>query len=200
MAELDAHQSITEQRETSMNPQREKIRRFSRILHILFKIAFVLLIIIASLGAVGMIWALLGFQNNIWTIAGLHFSAPLLFKLGGAEVYLPIGLDSGPDFQTWDPTGSVGGALAASGLNTWIGIVLITIGVGFALPLLKRLASDGSPFQHEVVRTLRNLAIALVVIGFMAGPVARLGAGIVGVMYFIFKYGALLQQESDTTL
>jgi hypothetical protein len=62
------------------------------------------------------------------------------------------------------------------------------------------LRDDGSPFREDIVRALKRLAIALLVIGALSGVIPLLAAGVVWVLCLIFSYGSALQSESDTTL
>jgi len=162
-----------------MENQKEKIMRFSKIVHILLKIAFIALIVVGASEAFSWLWSILKLHTEVLTIAGVETELPLLFKLGDFRVYLPIMWTDGFDF-----------------LQT----IFTIVGLGFAKTVFKRLREDGTPFRDDVVLSLKKLAIALLCMGAVSGVIPFLAAGIVWVLCLIFDYGHTLQNDHDTTL
>ena len=92
-----------------------------------------------------------------------------------------------------------GSTIGAVNLNL-VGVILTLIAIRFAKKVFMLLRENGSPFREDVVKSLKKLAIFLLILGGVSGVVTFLAAGIVGVFCLIFDYGRMLQNESDTTL
>jgi hypothetical protein len=94
--------------------------------------------------------------------------------------------------------------MGSLGIEFWLQCLLEAVVTSVAAASAKRvfnlLRSDGNPFRENVVRSLRRLTVALLVVGAFTGVVGFIGAAIVWVLHLIFDYGAALQHESDTTL
>jgi hypothetical protein len=163
-----------------MEQQQEKIRRFSKIVHILLNVTFVL-------GIVSIIIAALS----------LLLKTPYIFKLGNTQVVVP-------DFVLFlDKINTVWGAAQDSGSSALANLaqeIVLVIVLGFTRAVFRLLRDNGTPFRTDVAKALKNLAIALIVFGVFSGLAGWISAAIVGVLYMIFNYGCALQQESDTTL
>lgn len=102
-----------------------------------------------------------------------------------------------------------------------ISLIMTIVTISFAQSLCKEFRDCTSPFDEKVIKKMQNLAISLIpwtiissvinstVDSFMKGGLQlsfTLDLGvvlvvlIVFVLVYIFKYGAVLQQESDETL
>lgn len=102
-----------------------------------------------------------------------------------------------------------------------ISLIMTIVTISFAQSLCKEFRDCTSPFDSKVIKKMQNLAISLIpwtiissvinstVDSFMKGGIQlsfTLDLGvvlvvlIVFVLVYIFKYGAVLQQESDETL
>ena len=176
-----------------MEKHKEKIRKFSEVIHILLQIAFIALIIAGAMEAFAWIWSLLQLNTEVISIAGVEKEVPLLFKIGNFRVLLPV---------MWDLDYSLLSNRYSSAVtfsNVALTVVSIVV-VGFAKEVFKLLRENGSPFRDDVVASLKKLAIALLVVGVASGVIPFLAAGVVWVFCLIFDYGRALQYESDTTL
>ncbi|MGI6004859.1 MAG: hypothetical protein ACOX88_05540 [Christensenellales bacterium] len=176
-----------------MDKQADKIMRFSRIIHILLKIAFIMLIVVGALQAFSLLWSFLDLNTEVLKIAGVEAEYPLLFKWGEIKVYLPMAWESGFDFLGVR-------SVSAANLSGLLLTIFTIIGLGFAKVVFKLLRENGSPFRDDVIRSLRKLSIALLFMGVVSGFVPFIAAGVVWVLCMIFDYGRMLQNESDTTL
>ena len=102
-----------------------------------------------------------------------------------------------------------------------LGLVMTIVTISFVQTLCKEFRDCATPFDNKVIKKMQNLAISLIpwtvitsiidssVDSFMQGGlqlsfnidlVAALAVLIVFVLVSIFKYGAMLQKESDETL
>jgi len=162
-----------------MEKQKERISKFSKVVHILLKVVFV----------VAIVWCV--FEALTWVVN--RYNLPYLFQFGNVNVVLPVVFTDEAALE----------ALSGLRIITLVDIfrdVMTIIVLGFAKGVFRLLRSDGSPFRSEVVRKLRNLAIVLLCLGLVTGLTGIIAAGIVLVLSFVFDYGCSLQQESDTTL
>jgi hypothetical protein len=166
----------------SLNSQQEKIRKFSKAVHILLSIAFVAAIAVVAF--------------ELFVRIGVAAGWPYLVKAGGAQIPMPAfiadsailgfpidSLDSAPIF--------VADAVQAAA-------TLIVL--AFTKSAFRLLRDNGTPFRDDVAKALRNLAIALAILGVATGLAGLIAAAAVGVLSMIFDYGRALQRESDTTL
>ena len=176
-----------------MEKQMESIMRFSKVIYILLKILFIVLIVVGALQALSWFWSLLGLHTEILSIAGVDMEAPLLFKLGDVKVFLPIMWESDFDF--------IGvRSIPIIGFDDFLLTIFTIVGLGFAMSVFKLLCENGSPFRVDVVKSLKKLAIAMLCMGVVSGVIPFLAAGVIWVLCLIFGYGCTLQNESDTTL
>lgn len=176
-----------------MKNQLDKIMKFSNVVYVLLSITFVMLIVVGALQMFTFFWNLLDLKTEVLTIAGIEAEYPLLFKIGSVKVYLPMAWESSFDFLG-----------VRSVLMTNFSDVLLTIftivGLGFAKVVFSLLRKTGSPFREDVIKALKRLSIALLLMGVVSGLVPFVAAGVVWVLCMIFDYGLTLQAESDTTL
>jgi hypothetical protein len=175
-----------------MEIHKEKIMRFSRVVHILLKITFIVCIVAGAFEALAWLWPSLGSNAEAVSAAGVAIEAPLLFKSGDVSIYLPMIWESGFDLSI-NPAPLID-------FRDLLLTVLTLVGLRYALSVFKLLREDGSPFRENIVKALKKLAIALLVIGALSGVIPLLAAGVVWVLCLIFSYGSALQHESDTTL
>jgi len=173
--------------------QTEKIKRFSKVTHILLKIAFIALIVVGAFQVYSLLWSFLDLNTEVLTIAEVKAEYPLLFKLGETEVYLPMAWETGFDFLGVR-------SVASANLSGLLLTVFTIIGLGFAMVVFKVVKESGSPFRDDVIKSLKKLSIALILMGAVSGFVPFVAAGVVWVLCLIFEYGRILQNESDTTL
>jgi len=177
-----------------MEKQAEKIKRFSKVICVLLIIVTIVLIILAAAELLAWIWTAHNLGTEMVTINGVQMNMPLLFKVGNTRVFLPIAWGSSYDFL------GASGLIPAVGLNGFLGTIFTLVGLRFVRKVFKLLRENGSPFRDDVVKSLKVLAIVLLVVGCFSGLVAFLAAGVVWVLCLIFDYGRSLQNESDTTL
>lgn len=173
--------------------QTEKIRRFSKVVYTLLQVAFIALIVVGALQAISMLWSFFGLRTEALTIAGNEAEYPLLFKLGGTKIYLPVAWTWGFDFLGTH-------SIASTNLSGLLLTIFTIVGLGFASAVFKLLKENASPFRDDVTGSLKKLAIALLFMGAVSGFVPLVAAGVVWVLCLIFDYGRILQNESDTTL
>ena len=165
-----------------MEKQKEKIKKFSKIVYILLRVMFVVLIVVFAL------------ELTAWILTMAEVEP--IFKLGNTTVYLPViveqnALGNIPFIREWAPVNL---------LEEFLRTLFTIIAIRFALRLFKQLKEDGSPFRESVVKELKKLAIVLLIIGSVTGAISFIAAGIAWVLYLVFDYGCALQNESDTTL
>ena len=178
---------------TKMEKQKVRIMRFSRVIFILLKIAFIALIVVGVMEALAWFWTVLKLHTEVVSIGGVNMEMPLLFKVGNLTVTLPIAWEAGFDYLGTRAVQSIG-------FDDLLQTILTLVGISFAKQVFMLLMKDGSPFREEVVRSLKRLAIALIVVGVVSGVIPFLAAGIAWVLCLIFDYGRALQNESDTIL
>ena len=167
--------------------------RFSKVIHILMKTAFIALIVVGAMETLSWLWSVLKLHTEAVTVAGIERELPLLFKVGNSKVFLPAVWENGSGF--WGIR-----AIPAIGFGEYLQTVLTIIGLGFAKAVFKLLRENGTPFREDVVISLKKLAVALLCVGAVSGVISFLAAGIVWVLCLVFEYGRALQNESDTTL
>jgi len=180
-----------------MEMQTEKIKRFSRIICILLTIAYIALIVVAIMQLLAWILTTANLHTELVTIDGVEMEAPVLFKIGETNVVMPVVWESGYDISG---VPLLQGFASTIGISDFLATVFSLIGIRFAKKVFVLLRENGSPFRKDVVKSLKKLAIVLLVVGFVSGVISFLAAGIVWVLYLIFDYGRMLQDESDTTL
>jgi hypothetical protein len=145
-----------------------------------------------AIEALVWLWPSISSNTEAVSIAGADIEAPILFESGDFKVYLPMIWESGFDL-----------GMSPASLIDFTDLLLTVctiVGLRYALSVFKILREDGSPFREDIVKALKKLAIALLVIGALSGVIPLLAAGIVWVLCLIFSYGTALQHESDTTL
>ena len=174
--------------------QKEKIMRFSRIVYVLLRVAMIILIVVAVVELISWIWAGFGFETGTVTVGGTTMEAPLVGKLGNTSVYLPVAWNSGVDVL------GLGGFFSSVTFGDFLGTVFTIVGLRVARSVFKLLKENGSPFRDDVIKSMKKLAIVLLVVGFVSGFISFIAAGIVWVFCLVFDYGRTLQNESDTTL
>jgi len=177
-----------------MEAQKEKIMRFSRIIYILLKVVMIVLIVAAALIAASWIVTGAGLPTETVTIGGADMQAPVLFKLGDTRVILPVAWQSGAEYF------GIKGLLPAGSIEDFLGIIFTIVGLRFAMRVFRLLKENGSPFRDDVIKSMKRLAIVLLVVGFVSGLISFIAAGIIWIFCLIFDYGRMLQNESDTTL
>lgn len=182
-----------------MEKQREKITQFSKVIYVLLRISYIVFICVGALYICSWLISLANMNTEIVTINGIEREVPILFKLGNTRVFLPVMWESGFDFQArFAP--SVINSISAPNFGDLLLVIFTVIGLGYAKVVFKLLRDNGSPFREDVVKALKKLAIALLLIGVVSGIIPFLAAGVVWVLCLIFDYGRLLQNESDSTL
>lgn len=182
-----------------MEKQKIKIMRFSKVIYIFLKIAYVVLIAVGISYIFAWLLSIANLNTEIITVGGVEREVPILFKLGETRVFLPVIWKSGFDLQAnFELFGKR--SIPVVGLGDIVLVIFTIIGIGYAKIVFKLLRENGSPFRDDVVKALKKLAVALLLVGAVSGAIPFLAAGIVWVLCLIFDYGCLLQNESDTTL
>ena len=176
-----------------MEKQKEKIMKFSKVIFILLKIAYIMFIVAGVFGAAAFLWSVMKINTEIINIAGVEMELPLLFKLGNFKVFWPVMWKRGFDLPGIS-------FVSEFGAGNLIQIIITIFGIRRTADVFKLLRENGSPFRSDVAVSLKRLTIALIVMGVVSGAVPFLAAGITWVLYLIFDYGRALQNESDTTL
>lgn len=176
-----------------MEKQKEKIMRFSKVVHTLLSVVFILLIIAGALLAIAGIWQIANLNTTTMIIAGNEVEVPLLFRVGSVDVLLPITWETDYNFAFSE-------FIPVISPNDFWQTILSIVAIGFAKIVFRLLREDGSPFCEGIVKSLKRMAIALLIMGVVSGLTAVLAAGVVWVLCLIFDYGCSLQNESDTTL
>ncbi|MDO4799360.1 MAG: hypothetical protein Q4A52_02450 [Bacillota bacterium] len=166
-----------------MKHQKEKIERFSKAVHIVIKIAFVVCVVAAVIQI--MSWAV-----YTWDL-------PYFLEIGGTRVMLPVILNHEITIGNWNTI--IPNFLQANLLGIIQTTVLLII-LSFTEKVFVLLKNDGTPFREPVVKALKKTAIALLVLGCVTGLIGLIAAGVVYVLSLVFDYGCTLQNESDTTL
>ena len=181
-----------------MEKQKEKIMRFSKVIHILLNISIIILIVIGALSLIA--WFVNGsnLPTQIMSIDGVDMEVPVLFKLGNTTVSLPIVWKS--DFDYNGILRLIPGIGIKVGISDLIGIAFTIVALRYAKKVFKQLRENNSPFREDTVKALKGLTIVLLITGVVSGAVPFLAAGIVWVICLVFDYGCTLQNESDTTL
>ena len=180
-----------------MEKQTEKIKRFSKAVCIFLTITYIALIVVGAMELFAWIWSTANLNTEIVMVNGVETEAPLLFKLGAHRIFLPLIWKSGFDFTGFPP---IRGFISSVGIGDFLSTILTLFAVRLTKRIFKLLRENGSPFRGDIVKSLRKLAIFLLLMGGVSGAVPFLAAGIVWVFLLIFDYGRMLQNESDTTL
>ncbi|MCL1859838.1 MAG: hypothetical protein FWF92_11480 [Oscillospiraceae bacterium] len=166
-----------------MGNQTEKIKKFSKVVYILLKIAFVVFIVIGALEFAAWILALAE-APTIFQLGDITVKLPTVELFGGTPASIPIIREWYPEFMLEE-------------ILRTIGVVIALI---YAKNIFRILKENGSPFRKNIVKEFKRLAIALLAVGAFTGAIGFIAAGIVWVLCLIFDYGCALQAESDTTL
>ena len=177
-----------------MEEQKAKIKRFSKVIHIVLNVLIIIFIVVAAMQLVAWIWSVMQLNTEMVVINGKEMEAPLLFKLGDTRVLLPVMWESEFDFS------AISGYFPATNFGGFLQTVFMIVGFRFVRKVFILLREDGSPFREEVVKALRKLAIVMLIVGLVSGLIPFLVAGVVWVLSMVFEYGRMLQNESDTTL
>jgi hypothetical protein len=180
-----------------MEKQTEKIKRFSKVICILLTITYIALIVVGVIELFAWIWSTANINTEIVTIDGVEMELPLLFKLGEHRVFWPVIWKSGFDFTGLSV---IQGFASTVGIGDFLSTIFTLIAIRLSRRVFLLLRENGSPFRDDIVKSLRKLAIFLLLMGGISGAVPFLAAGIVWVFCLIFDYGRMLQNESDTTL
>jgi hypothetical protein len=181
-----------------MEKQKEKIKRFSKVICIFINIAIVILIVTGVF--LLFAWLISGndLPTEIVTVNGVEMEVPYLFKLGNTKIFMPIIWKSGFEFS------NIGALIPGTGNTVGFADVLAIIFTLIVLYCTKRvfklLRDSGSPFNEDIIKALKRLTIVLLITGGLTGIIPFLTAGIVWVLSLIFDYGRSLQIESDTML
>jgi len=181
-------ESSNERQVTKMETYTTRISRFSGIMYLLAQIVFWAMLALSAFLLLGYILAIAEPYTNTTSLLGAAITLPEGHQISGTSVVLP-----GFDFSGFGLNFTVNTA-------TIVAFVLTLIPLAAARRLFGTLRIDGNPFRPEVVRLIKRLAIALVIVGVAGGIIGFIGAAIVAVLYLIFDYGTALQLESETTL
>jgi len=154
----------------------EKIRRFSKVVFVLMKIAFVAYIVFGGFQVVTL--ALFPIKGAV-----LEGGIPLL-HWRGTTVLVPM--------LPYATIAEAAQALAQT--------IFTVIALGFGARVFRALRDAATPFCLEVTAGLKKTAVALLFAGLATGAAGFLAAGIAWMLYLVFGYGCALQNESDTTL
>jgi len=165
-----------------MEKQTEKIKKFSKVVYVLLRIAFIVLIVVFAL------------ELTAWMLTMAEIQP--IFKLGNTTVYLPVFVNE----ETFEAIPFVREWFPINLLEEFLRTLFTIIAIRFAMKLFKQLKENGSPFRNEIVKELKKLAIVLLIVGCATGMIGFIASGIVWILYLIFDYGCVLQNESDTTL
>ena len=155
----------------------ERIRKFSEAAYTALQIVFVALIVTGAL------------EVFAWLVEIGRI--PLQIQLGKVTVIMPSFVTEGI---------TINGSTFTFGLIEVVRTAMTAIIVYMAKRLFNELRVDGSPFRVGIVKGLKALSIALLFAGVVTGLNGFLLAGVVWLLYMIFDYGCVLQNESDTTL
>ena len=166
-----------------MEKQTEKIKKFSKVIYILLRIAFIVFIVVGAFEIFAWILTLTE-APTIFQLGNTTIKLPTMELFGGAPVSIPVIREWYPEFMLEEILRTVG----------------VIIALAYAKNIFKILKNDGLPFRKDVVKEFKRLAVALLVVGAFTGAVGFIAAGIVWVLCLIFDYGCALQAESDTTL
>ena len=173
-----------------------KIKKFSKVIYVLLQIAFIFCIVGGAFGILLICWRVFELPMETILVNGRLMETPVLFKLGNVTVSLPLLLSENNSISLFNWQEHI----VKYGFSDVISIIVFIVALAYGKRIFKMLREDGSPFRDEVVKGLKNMAVALLVTGILTGLTGVLSAGIVWVISLIFEYGCALQKESDTTL
>jgi len=169
-----------------MEKYTNRIKKFSRAVHILMQITFWALTALFAVFALAYILKLAGVSAGDYLTAKITLHEGKQFE--NVNIVMP-----GFDFNGYGMNFNV---TTASILE----YAVTLIALAFAKRVFKTLRGDGNPFCAEVVSGFKRLAAALLAVGVFGGVIGFVGAATIAVMCMIFNYGAALQRESETTL
>jgi len=142
------------------------------------KVAFVVFIVYGVFQIFSFAWLWFGNITNS-TVSEVTGGVPI-FVFRGTTIIFPF-------------VGGTRSQIVEGIIETVLTIVALSFGMG-VFSILKEI---GSPFQDEVVDSIKKLAVALLLLGFATGFAGFLASGIAWVLYMIFDYGCALQREKE---
>ena len=187
----------TQQIETATQ-KRENIKRICGILYVTSTPVIIIWAVIGLMLVVEDIWASLGMPLEASTIGTGRFAfEALLLGFEGSEVFIPI-INIG-----WIPAGMDNVAITTIinifALGLFLGLML------FIRSIFKDLKNGGSPFGKKVAWAAYGISLFLFFNALHSGRfdfqfIMLIPSALVALIGFIFDYGRILQEESDTTL
>ena len=155
-----------------MEQKRGKIKKFCGVIYVLLMLAVIIYIIMVLLDMV----------YEISPLLNLSFDIPAIrFGLMGQR---------GPLDSLW---------FVVPSMLVYHGIMLFAM--LYVRSAFKDLRDGGSPFSKKVGNAAAGMAGAFIGTGLMQGNIMMFfAAALVGLLYMIFDYGRILQEDADTTL
>jgi hypothetical protein len=192
------HKVYRAQRKDSAARKRENIKK---ICSIIFNVSTVVVIAWSFFGLMMIIldiWASLGLPKETVSIGigWLSFEAQLL-GFTGTDAFIPI-INVG-----WIPAG-IDNVVLTTLVNAFI-IGLFVFCMVFIRSIFKDLKNGGSPFSIKIVWATYGISAFMLSNAFHSGRFnweffIIIPSALVALIAFIFDYGRILQEESDTTL
>jgi len=170
----------------------EKIKKTSKVLAILFKVACIFCFVGIGILTSGIIY--IGVVGNI----------DLLVLNGNVIVHSPYSILNINGIENWKLI-----VISFAGI---VDLIVLSLLFKQSRSIFKDISIDDTPFEYKQAKRIRKIAIYYLIISLMdfgsQGVSFSIGlnlVGIVGALMFwcialIFEYGCVLQKESDETL
>jgi len=169
--------------DVQMECQREKLRGISKVLHITLWIVFAVSIVLGSMQIVAYLWTVLGLPGETFLVNGEFVMLPAFLQIGGINLF-------------YRSLFEMGGLGWQASLRTFLALVTLFM----AERMFRQLRNGASPFSEAVIRWFKRFAIAFVLLQMGTNVITVTFALIFFAISYVFDYGRLLQDESDTTL
>jgi len=189
-----------------MTQQKEKIKKISKVIYYLLVIGVVVFAISSVLHIAASIFVVFALPSEEALMNYVYTALPHVLYATDASIRIfePILYDVFALAQAEMATGglnlSLTGAIRSFVLTNTLQS-LVTLGaLIMASIVFKHLKNGESPFSEAVILWLKRFAFAFVILSIWTNIIYVIFALIIFAVSYIFDYGRLLQEESDTIL
>jgi len=197
---VNAEERELQMEEKTISQRRDAIKKTCKLIHVFLTLGTILWAFLGIMTIIEDVWTSLALPMETIIIGTewLSFNV-LLLGFEGTELFIPI-IKSG-----WIPAG-IDNVVLTTLYNMLItGVFLIFL--LFLRSIFNDLKNGGSPFSRKISFAAYAIAI-FIASNTLHGPTGRFSwdfyaifpALLIGLIGFIFDYGRVLQEESDTTL
>jgi hypothetical protein len=196
---MEQKKSCVQSNETIVH-KRENIKKICKVVYIILTIGVIVWGIYGVMLVLEDIWVSMGLPMETITISNIgwfSFEEAHLLRFEGTGVFIPI-IDTG-----WIPAG-FDNVIVTTIFNVFVVSLFMTFWL-FIRSIFKDLKNGGSPFSRKISIAAYFVSAFIFFDAVHSGRLhwefaAIFPAALVGLLGFVFDYGRILQEESDTTL